>query len=434
MQTTPEWLDEVAAAGRRADLVLDDWHRLGAGLPPLAVVRPCTLGDGIHPLPEALEAVGRQVAQTADAFVPASGAATRMFQAWRSALDDGERLPAASEVTRLAAWEGGATVAEGMERTMARWAQVPKGLVPFHRGGRTAVDEHLAESEALGLRRVHFTVGEGHQEAFLDRARGAAVSVSVSVQSPATDTLCFGADLQPLRDDEGQLMFRPSGHGALLGNLAAFGGRFVMIKNIDNVVAAPHRPQVLSWRWRLLGRAEQLRQQVWSVLAEGDAGAAQELLADAFGVVVPREAGLGWLRRPFRVAGMVVDEGAPGGGPYWVDDGQTVRPQVVEGAQLDPERPAHREALAAATHFHPVDLVVCLEGPEGPYDAAGWSDPEQSLIVHKRHHGAAVVALERPGLWNGGMAGYLTHFVEVPAAIFQPVKRIDDLRRRAHQG
>jgi len=429
------WATEVERHGRDVSRIQADLQRLREGVAPLDVVRACTRGDGICTVDARHEALGLEVASQAGAFVPASGAATRLFQGWRAALESGERLPSLAQVSRLAAWEGGGSVADGMEATMARWEGSPKGLIPFHAGGRTAVDEHVAEADALGLVRLHFTVGAEHVDAFLAATEGAAVEVSVSVQDPRTDTLCFTGGLEPLRDGDGQLVFRPGGHGALLGNLEAFGGRYVLIKNIDNVVAAPRRPEVVRWRRRLLGRAAELRAAVCSALEQRDAQAAQEVLAESFGVVVPRDQALLRLDRPFRVAAMVLDEGQPGGGPFWVrgSDG-LVTPQIVEGAQLDMSRPSHRAALQAATHFHPVDMVLCLEGPAGRWRADGWSDEQQSLIVHKRHLGHPVVALERPGLWNGGMAGFHTCFVEVPAATFQPVKRIDDLLRRAHQG
>ena len=403
--------------------------------PVVDVVRPCVRGDGLTTLSEADEVAGRDHAGGALAFVPASGAATRLFAAWQEALDRGDHdAPGLLEGPTMAVWEPGSTLQDALRATLARWSGAPKGLVPFHLPRRTAVDEHLAEVAALGLGSAHFTVAAAHRNAFEAAVQGRA---TLSVQDPATDTIAFTPHGEPLRV-RGDLVFRPAGHGALLGNLARAAtqarGGLVAVKNIDNIVAPEHRPGVLPWRWRLLGRAATLRDAQHRILRAADASAAQALLAEAFGQDCPREEALARLDRPLRVAGMVRDEGEPGGGPYWVRgaDGR-VLPQIVEGAQLDPGRAAHQAARRAATHFHPVDMVLSVQGPHGPYDLSRFVAPEGYMVVRKTHHGHPLVAVERPGLWNGGMAGWNTIFAELPAAVFQPVKHIADLLRPAHR-
>mgnify|MGYP003882382921 CR=1 FL=1 len=440
---TPAWREEVARAGRDPDVVQADLARIEAGTPPLDVVRPCVVGDGVARLAadalDPLEASGRAVAAGAIAFVPASGAATRLFAAWRRA-EQGEPVPAArlDEAPQLAAWEGAATDtrAEGLRRTLTRWADAPKGLVPFHLPRRTAVDEHLAEAEAMGLAAVHFTVGATHHEAFRAAVSGAAVEVDLSEQDPRTDTVAFTPSGEPLRDERG-LVFRPSGHGALVGNLSRAAERaprgLVVVKNIDNVVAGVHRHRVLPWRLRLLGRAAQLRDAQHEILQTADAEAARTLLAQAFGLDVSTDEALHELDRPLRVAGVVRDDGEPGGGPYWVRDRDgRVRAQIVEGAQLS-DRPAHERARSAATHFNPVDMALSVHGPAGPYALASFVDPDGTMIVRKSHRGRPLLAVERPGLWNGGMGRWNTAFVELPAFVFQPVKTMADLLRPLHR-
>lgn len=431
------WFDEAQAAGREAALLQQDRERVRSGTPRVAAVRACTLGDGIVPLDPGLEAAGRAIADTTWAFVPASGAATRMFAAWAAALRGEGAAPALDRVASLAVWPEGVTdLHEGLAAVLDRWSDAPKGLVPFHEGGRTAIDEHVDEVRALGLAGLHLTVGADHLEAFRAVLAEAPLAVRLSVQDPATDTLCFRCDdHEPLRDASGALVFRPGGHGALLRNLARVDGRFVLLKNVDNVVARGHRDGILPWRLRLLGHAAVLRERIDAVLLADDAPGARALLLEAFGIAVPEASALARLDRPFRVAGMVPDEGAPGGGPYWVEgvDG-IVAPQILEGVQLDPDDPAHRAARAGATHFNPVDMVVSRVGPRGPYALDAWADPSQSLVVRKQHQGTPIVAVERPGLWNGGMAGYNTCFVELPPSVFQPVKTVGDLCRPAHRG
>jgi len=438
------WAAEVEAAGRSAERVAADRRRLAAPPPRVDVVRPCVLGDGIEPLPEACEASGRAAAGDAMAFVPASGAATRLFRAWREACEQGRvDAPGLDAVDRIPAWvaadgDPAPDRLAGLAATLEQWGQAPKGLVPFHAPERTAVDEHLAEARALGLAAVHFTVSAAHVEAFREATADAPLPVDLSVQDPRTDTLAFTPQLEPLRGADGQLVFRPSGHGALLGNLAsaaeAAPGGLVAVKNIDNVVHPDHRGGVLPWRWRLLGRAAELRDARDQLLHDGDAAGARRLLADVFERTVPREEALAALDRPLRVAGVVRDDGEPGGGPYWVRgaDGE-VRAQIVEGAQLGDDDTAHQRARSAATHFNPVDMVLVVAGRHGPYDLQRFVDERGFMVVHKSHQGRPVVAVERPGLWNGAMAGWNTLFVELPAEVFQPVKAIADLLRPAHQ-
>ena len=184
----------------------------------------------------------------------------------------------------------------------------------------------------------------------------------------------------------------------------------------------------------MLGRLSELHGEVLSVLQRGSAVAAQILLRSRFGVVVPEALALAQLDRPLRVCGMVRDRGEPGGGPYWVADGDgLVRPQILEGGQLDDAEPQHRAARADATHFNPADMALAVLGPRGRWALRPHVDEGQLMRVQRTQEGRPVVAIERPGLWNGSMAGWNTLFVELPAEVFQPVKTVADLLRPAHR-
>lgn len=139
------------------------------------------------------------------------------------------------------------------------------------------------------------------------------------------------------------------------------------------------------------------------------------------------------LNRPLRVCGVVRNQGEPGGGPFWVEDelGQ-LSLQIVESSQIDPK--VRQEMLAGSTHFNPVDIVCALRDRNGaPYDLHRFVDPTTVFISSKSHEGRPLKALERPGLWNGAMAGWNTVFVEVPDETFAPVKSVLDLLRPEHQ-
>lgn len=428
---------------------------------PRRIVRPCTVGDGVLRLTER-EADG--LVQLHDdaalrgrlqRFVPASGAATRMFRdllAYRDAArphapatESGSVAEFRRRIREFAFWEDlkaeltrrgldpeAAVRAEPPIDLLAAlldepglgFATRPKGLIPFHRyaaASRTAFEEHLVEASALvrdatGACRAHFTVSPAERrqfEACLAASRGrlegelaTRFEVSFSEQRRSTETLSVDPEGRPLRDGDGDgdLILRPGGHGALIENLAELNADLVQIKNIDNVAYDPLSRAGIRWKKVLTGLAVRR-------LAEGTAG-----------------------DRPLRVCGVVRNQGEPGGGPFWVAGaGGTPRPQIVESAEVDRGSAEQRRIFDTATHFNPVDMVCALRDRAGrAYDLAEFIDPEAVIVTRKSWEGRELVALERPGLWNGAMAGWETIFVEVPGETFTPVKTVLDLLRAEH--
>jgi len=478
---------------------------------PAALARPCTRGDGVERLAEERHRDLLALFEEAEKggrlskFVPASGAASRMFHSLQKVLDEpgaayeelaaraagGDRaaaeavrfvegladLPFAAEL-RAAAGDGAFDDPRGRLRELLEalllpsglgLAGRPKGLVPFHleeEGARTPFEEHLVEAaltvrDASGRTRVHFTVAEdarGEFEALLARHRPdlerrlhARFEIGFSVQARATDTLAAGLDGKPFRTAEGELLFRPGGHGALLGNLAALGGDVVFVKNIDNVVPDSRKGPTLLWKKLLAGRlleVERRARHLLSLLDGGAPDASDEALAwlrETFGDATAEADDLApaarasWVRsrlaRPLRVCGVVRNEGEPGGGPFWVRgrDGRLAR-QIVESAEVDLSNPAQKAIWSSGSYFNPVDLVVSLRDHEGrPWDLARFVDPEAVFVSRKSHGGRDLLALEHPGLWNGAMAFWNTLFVEVPIETFAPVKSVLDLLRPEHR-
>lgn len=461
--------------------------------------RPCTVGDGIEQVAQTHEAeLVRQAEEAADTgrltrFVPASGAATRMFDALLQAtLSPRDPIPAAAhqllnELFRFAfhaelassAQEEGRDldllVADGdwpevlrllLDEPGIGYGALPKGLLFFHSypgGPRTAFEEHLREAAAHvadrdGLCRLHFTHSPEHHTQFvgllehlrpkLEAELHCRFETGFSVQHPGTDTLATDLDGRPFRTDEGTLIFRPGGHGALLRNLAALDADLVVVKNIDNILPEHRRSLAVHWRKLLTGVLVNTQQQVFMALAAlrrtdspPHACTHAAALARRLGHAVSSEnaaqpaALASLLDRPVRVCGMVRNEGEPGGGPFWVaGERDEVRPQIIEGSQIDPESPSQQAILRRATHFNPVDLVCAVRDPDGrPYDLRQFVDPRSVFVTSKSHQGRPLRALERPGLWNGAMARWSTLFVEVPGATFAPVKTVFDLLRPEHQ-
>jgi len=484
------------------------------------LVRPCMVGDGIvRPDPAEIPALHELQAEAARAgrfrtFIPASGAATRMFRdlmhfqrgpgrgrSWDEivgAAEEGEsrarvlvrfmealdRFPFAGTLRRTLRGGGrdpdrlvearsygeildGLLDAAGMD-----YDALPKGLLEFHAypgGSRTPFEEHLAEAaayvrDAEGITRLHFTVSPEHLrlfEALLDRVRveyerrcGTRFEVGFSMQKPSTDTLAVDLENRPLRDGSGRLLFRPGGHGALIENVNDLRGDLVHIRNIDNIQPEHRRDVVVQWKRILGGYLARLQREVHERLRRLRAPEVRERLLDETALFArsrlqveldghldplslpARRAWLiGRLDRPLRVCGVVPNRGEPGGGPFWVraTDG-SVGLQIVEGAQIAPRDEQQQAILRRSTHFNPVDIVCALRDPDGrPYDLERFIDPDAAIVTEKSTDGRKLKALERPGLWNGAMAGWNTVFVEVPLETFAPVKSVLDLLREEHQ-
>jgi hypothetical protein len=220
----------------------------------------------------------------------------------------------------------------------------------------------------------------------------------------------------------------------LIGNLDAFDGDIVMMKNVDNILPDTRRAETLAWRRALLGHLVMLQSRahaLWQALdTESGRQAASDFLQATLGHVVGEDrASLAeQLGRPWRVAGMVKNLGQPGGGPFWVDGPRGPSLQIVEGAQIDRGDAHQADVLATATHFNPVELVLGIRGPDGArQDLMQFVDTEAVIVTEKSLDGRPLRALEHPGLWNGAMAHWNTVFVEVPASVFQPVKTLADL-------
>ena len=351
------------------------------------------------------------------------------------------------------------------------YQDLPKALIKFHAYGdasRTPLEEHLVEAAAYvqaqdGTCRLHLTILPRHRhiiERFLAEVQpalekhfGCRFTVDFSFQHPATDTLAADADNRPFRDSQGRLVFRPGGHGALLENLQNLQGDLVYIKNIDNVVPDRLKEPTVLWKKILGGLLVDLQTEIHRHLRVLGKNTGPVALApilkfarERLGLDFPptilelpedlaRDFLIRALNRPLRICGVVQNQGEPGGAPFWIQevDG-SLSLQIVEKAQVDLSDPEQRAIWETATHFNPVDLVCALRDDQGvPFDLAEYVDHEAVFISRKSMEGRELKALELPGLWNGGMARWLTVFVEVPITTFNPVKTVFDLLRPEHQ-
>jgi hypothetical protein len=465
-----EFIEAAAARGISESELTRQWGRLQGGLSHCTPHGPCQRGDGIQTISK--EAMQRLAirgsllkAEQAVRLVPASGIASRMFKALASGSQEA--------IAQLdAQWEGFPfckaaeatgpceTPTERLTAVMERLKlqDMPKGGLTFHTyptESRTAFEEHMHEWKATlpdaSTPIVHFTLPEQSREVWNERlerwAEQIGVKVSTSVQHHSTDTMGMGMDGRPFMDENGAPLFRPGGHGALLRNLSdlakAHPGAFVSIKNIDNVRPTTSHGEVVPWRKALLGLAAELdeaRKQAVAALDAGDSRPAELWLEGGITHPTdPRPQSIPALRtaleRPLLVAGMVRNEGEPGGGPFWLrDDEGVLRAQIIESGEMDLDNPSIGNCMAEATHFNPVDLICLMHDTSGvPLDLTRFVDHRRDFLVSKSHKGKPLIGLEHPGLWNGAMGRWNTLFVEVPSRTFAPVKTVFDLLRPEHQ-
>ncbi|GAB3944621.1 DUF4301 family protein [Spirosoma harenae] len=501
MQFTEQDQDQILIQGVSLDQIDQQIKHFVDGFPYLNVIKAATIGDGIVRVPE--DQISAYIHRFDEAaherdlvkFVPASGAATRMFKSLFAALD-GKMDKSVDEVfariTDFAFYEDLKAImaADGLDLDKAvadndrktvltylltnkglDYGSLPKGLLKFHQyldGPRTPVEEHLVEGAAYansdGLVKLHFTVSPEHrtrfeqlineQKADYEAWLGVTFDITFSEQKKSTDTISVNIDNSPFRNGDGSLLFRPAGHGALIENLNDIHADIVFIKNIDNVVPDEIKEPTITYKKVLAAVLLDAQQQIARLqgllegkeVSDGYLAEADELFRRTLYTLPPegfekldKEEKLDYFRRklnrPVRVCGMVKNVGEPGGGPFWArnQDG-SVSLQVVESAQIDLDNPSQKAIFDEATHFNPVDLVCGLNDHHGrKFDLPAYRDPLTGFITAKSKDGKDLKAQELPGLWNGAMADWNTIFVEVPLITFNPVKTVNDLLRKEHQ-
>ena len=487
-------IEARGSSARQVELQID---RFKKGFPWMKIVGPATPERGIRVLTESQADEAVRYYETARVagkckFVPASGAASRMFKdifAGLSVLERGEDLPQDAAGFKLAAridefafysrdlFGEKEDTAEYRTSVLKKvlteeglgYGSKPKGVIRFHRYAdgevRTAIAEHLVEAatymrNADGTCNLVVTISPEHKalfEAALSEVQpvyearyGVKYSVTFTFQDKGTDTVAVDERNRPFRTDDDALLFRPAGHGALIYNLNQVQEELVSIKNIDNVSHEKLLETTARYKKVLMGEALRLRDCIFGYLKRLDAEPSVQLcneienfLDKTLCIQIPLarseqeriEMLRSKLNRPVRVCGMVRNEGEPGGGPYIIagKDGATSL-QILESVQINPEDPEAMAALQGATHFNPVDIVCCTyDYKGGKFRLADYVDEETGFISRKSYQGRELKALELPGLWNGSMSGWNTLFVEVPAETFSPVKVVLDLLKAPHQ-
>lgn len=474
------------------------------GYPPLTIMKPASIDEGILRLDNLEKKICvvkwedyLEKDKKVTKFVPASGAASRMFKDLFSFLEQEGNVPTTDfekeffdniqsfaffdELNKVCQKMHSKTIEQLLSDNKYKeivtsllseeglnYGELPKGLLLFHSYSdkkRTPMEEHLIEGAmyAKGIDNkvnVHFTISPHHEGLFkellnkvkseLEEQMDAQFDVTFSIQKPSTDTIAVDLDNNPFIDD-GALLFRPGGHGALIENLNDLDADIVFIKNIDNVVPDSFKENDIFHKKVLAGVLIDTQKKVFSYLdklasgdyrlgdlAEIELFMQNELFITEGDLMGDTKVDLEQymfdkLNRPIRVCGMVRNEGEPGGGPFIVEnkDG-SYSPHILEGSQIVTDKA--KKIANKATHFNPVDLVCGLKNHKGEkFDLLRYIDKDTGFISSKSQSGRALKALELPGLWNGAMSDWNTIFVEVPIDTFNPVKTVNDLLRDEHQ-
>ena len=482
---------QIQELGIDLETVYQQINDFKEGFPFMQLQKAATLNDGVLKLSnEELEKYTalyeKKVAKlTALKFVPASGAATRMFKSLFSFLEEGKSdkstdqffdklsdFAFADDLKKILPQDAdNKTIVDYyLTRKGLEYGTLPKGLLKFHQyenESRTALEEHLVEGANYanndGKVKLHFTVSPEHLSRFLkllnqvvpnyEEKYNVKFDISFSEQRRSTDTIAVNMDDTPFREKEGSLLFRPAGHGALLANLNDISADIVFIKNIDNVVPDRIKQPTDAYKKALAGVLLKYQDRIFDYQFQLKEWASEPLLMELSQFfeqelcVLPPVGFMGMnhnekvmyyqkkLNRPLRVCGVVPNTGEPGGGPFWCKNADdSISLQIVESAQVDMNDEAQKAIFNNSTHFNPVDLICSMKNYRNEkFDLMKYRDLKTGFITQKSKDGKDLKAQELPGLWNGSMADWNTVFVEVPLITFNPVKTVNDLLRDEHQ-
>ncbi|WP_282036431.1 DUF4301 family protein [Saccharicrinis aurantiacus] len=501
--------EQISSKGTSLEKVITQIDHFKNGFPFMNIEKPASIGNGIIKLDEESKLTYTDYYRTAlendytvSKFVPASGAATRMFKDLFSYINadeeaqklmeqegpiqvllahincfafskDLEKITGVDLSDEKSVFENGVLiVSKLLLEDGLKYGIYPKGVLKFHLSDvreTTPIEEHLIEGALYGCSnhnevQIHFTVSPNHQALFQEIVNeklplyeakfDVQYKITYSTQKSSTDTIAVNKDNTPFRNPNGQIVFRPGGHGALIENLNDIYADIIFIKNIDNVSPEYRLKDTIQYKEALAGVLCFYQGKVFDILKDLESNSADnkdldsylEVLKTELQIIVPddvlnasNEEKVNFinekLNRPIRVCGMVKNEGEPGGGPFWgVGKHGETSLQVVESSQIDLNDPIKKELVSKSTHFNPVDLICGVNNHKGEkYDLLEFVDPKTGFISAKSLNGKDLKALELPGLWNGAMSDWITLFVEVPISTFNPVKTINDLLRPEHQ-
>jgi len=325
---TSEDKEQIAERGMRPAEIIQQLQNFEAGFPPIHLIAPATVRHGIH------QVTSKRIEELIDIdqtfcehhkvvkFVPASGAASRMFKhlyefrtSYRGTSEDQLELlkdrgpdsvyyffehikefsffPMLLDALEKRNLDFDTIMEESRYEKILNtmltdrglgFGNLPKALIPFHSYGeeyRTAFGEHLAEAPFYAKSGskdcyIHFTALPAHVELMEARFKEIGETfehryhikyhISYSIQHPSTDMIAVDMDNKPIRDENGKLVFRPGGHGSLIRNLNKIDADLIIIKNIDNVCHDHFKQDTYLYKKVLSGYLISLQDQMFSFL------------------------------------------------------------------------------------------------------------------------------------------------------------------------
>lgn len=320
-------LKQLNKKGISKDRVMAQIETFKAGIPFVRLEKAAVVGDGILRCSEKEEEAliqnfeKERKEKSLLKFVPASGAASRMFKAMfnflgayepeKESLSDyinrtddqaakqfAERMEdfpfyelIMEKISNSFSTEGEKVyqfVSEMLAEEGLNYGFYPKGLLPFHKYGKdsaTPFEEHLKEAALYaktdGKANLHFTISEQHEELFAEEEKAVLsrvsertntdFEISYSNQKGSTDTLAVDMENNPFRQSDGSILFRPGGHGALIENLNDQMADVIFIKNIDNVVIDKNLKRVANSKKMLAGLLLKVQSKAFEFCAMLDA-------------------------------------------------------------------------------------------------------------------------------------------------------------------
>ena len=494
---------DIAELGISLENIKQQYHTFKTGFPDLRVIRHASIKDGISrfSIKESVfykTFLKNKIKEgiSISKFVPASGAGSRMFEFLfrfltesNSSIDtvDIDDFPGLrmffENIKRFAFYEKLKNTYSSIHhkdinpQSVEDYVKIikvlllkdgglgygyfPKGLIPFYKYEMreiTPIEDHLIEganyaTDARGVSKIIFTVSPNHLNSFrssIDSLRNyyepifkIKYDITFSTQKESTNTICVDEKDMILRDPEGRIVFRPSGHGALLENLNDIDSDIIYIKNIDNLPR--NSAKLISFKWKKIlgGLLLFLQEKAHYYLNALDSHSVSDDIIDDIAnflekklyVQINKES-LSYddrkdlfrkkLNRPIRVCGMIKQSKQVGGGPFWVEheDGSSSL-QILEDPQIVN---VNKKITKQSSYFNPVDIVCGIKDyKKKPFNLKYYRNSSMGFIVKKSKDGIPLRALELPGLWNGSMYDWNTVFVEVPEETFNPTKTISDL-------
>ena len=350
-----------------------------------------------------------------------------------------------------------------INKILYKYETFPKALIPFFIDKNsqewTPFEAQLLEvtnlSDQKNLIPLHLTIDKNHRELFdksldsfkkkLNSTHQVSFDVQYSHQNRLTDTPFIDRKNFLVRNEQGNIEFRKGGHGSLLENINLLDADCIWIKNIDNILLGKSNKIGEEWMKILAGKLLMIQNDLFEhlnnleQLNKGlDLSPIIKFIRKNFDPEYNYKVEskplyqvlYDYLHRPIRICGMIPNEGATGGGPFWKNDLRGQSLQIIEGVEFDQSIEEHKNAIHSSTHFNPVIMVCGITDHKGDkYSLLDFRDEKRAMISKKIFKNKPIKILEWPGLWNGGMAEWNTIFIQLPSETFNPVKSVIDLIR-----